>query len=435
MHRSGAEDVTEVSAGDGFFGAPRSRDGLGRGAAAGRAMGTARGVRGRPAELDPASAGRHRDHDTDWRSDETGLGTDLASRAEVVPADEASAAVSASQRRAGRRRWLGPSLIAGSMLCSIALITGVTQFANSACAAPPPAGVTRTGNATFYGGGAGNCSYPTLPADDLYVALGPTEYSASAACGGYLDVTGAKGSVRVKVVDQCPECAVGHLDLSRTAFAKIADPTAGDVPITYQAVHNPAVPAKLSVRVKEGSSANWLAVLIDNHGNPLTKVVVGSTALTRASYNYWLAEGGLGAGPFTIRVTDSQGRTATIPGIALSPGKVQQSAVALSGTAAPLAAAPSAKSVRPRASAGTVPRTNSTTAVSDAPPVAAVGAATGAAGGDDPASVANSAQTTVASPAASATGSIPANPDPSSSVAAQQQTKAPAVATGRNSCG
>jgi expansin (peptidoglycan-binding protein) len=507
-----AEDVTEVSAGDSFFGAPRSRDGLQRGARrgaergrgadqgrgaergrateqgpgadAGRGEGLARGGRGaaaEPASWDPEANRRHRgtdafrrgpqvrtsEPDFSWRGPEAGPGdrelswrpsdervADQGRRgAELVLAAEAPASEwagrdggiasagegvadsggdsgggSVSDGGGGkrRRRWLGPSLIGGAVVCSLALITGAaTQFASSACAAPPPAGVASTGNATFYDGGDGNCSYPDLPADDLYVALGPAEYSASAACGSYLDVTGPNGSVRVKVVDQCPECAVGHLDLSREAFAEIADPDAGDVPITYQAVRNPAVPGKLSVRVKEGSSADWLALLIDNHGNPLTKVVVGSTALTRTSYNYWIADGGLGAGPFTVRLTDSEGRTATIPGVTLSPGEVQESTVAMSvGAAAPATSKP-----LPRASSGPVPRANSSVSDSYAPPVAAAGPVTGAAGSMDPATNA------AASPAASATGTLPANPDPSSSVAVPQQTETPAVATGRNSCG
>jgi expansin (peptidoglycan-binding protein) len=311
-----------------------------------------------------------------------------------------------------KRRWLRPLLAGGAVLCSLGLVTGVaTQFAGAACAAVPVAGVVKSGQATFYDGGAGNCSYPSEPADQLYVALGPGEYAQAAACGSYLDVTGPNGSVRVKVVDQCPECATGHLDLSRQAFAKIADPVAGKVPITYRAVLDPAVPGKLSVRVKEGSSASWLALLIDNHGNPLAKVQVGSIALTRASYNYWLAEGGLGSGPFTVKITDSAGRTATISGVTLSPGQVQQSNVAMSGSGSIAAELPPVSSSSARRAA----TTNS--------------------GSDDVAVPSATTGTTVAGPAASATGTIPANPDPSSSGAVPRQTETPAVTTGRKSCG
>jgi len=212
-----------------------------------------------------------------------------------------------------------------------------------ACAAGVPAGVPtgtarHSGTATFYTlGGTGNCGTPP-PADNLFVALGPSEYAAAGACGGYLDVTGGKGTVRVKVIDQCPECATGHLDLSRQAFARIDDPVRGQVPITYTGVVNPATGTGLSFVVKTGSSAYWLAVLVDNAGNPLSTVEVrqgGSwRALDRQDYNYWLAAGGAGRGPFTLRVTDVYGHQATVSGVALSPGAVQRTAVRLYGAGA-----------------------------------------------------------------------------------------------------
>src|ERR1700759_196082 len=113
----------------------------------------------------------------------------------------------------------------------------------------------------------GNCSFPSAPANALFVALGPSQCAAGAACGSYLDVTGPKGTVRVKVIDSCPECEEGHLDLSRTAFGKIGNLDDGVIPITYKTVVNPTVPGPLSVRMQDGVSAYWFSVLIDNHGN------------------------------------------------------------------------------------------------------------------------------------------------------------------------
>lgn len=45
--------------------------------------------------------------------------------------------------------------------------------------------------------------------------------------------------------------------------------------------------------------------------------------LVQANYNYWVAQSGVGAGPFTVRLADIQGHVVTLPGIALSPGVVQ----------------------------------------------------------------------------------------------------------------
>jgi expansin (peptidoglycan-binding protein) len=52
-------------------------------------------------------------------------------------------------------------------------------------------------------------------------------------CGKYINATGPKGSVRVKIVDTCPPCVKGDLDLSPAAFNEIADFAAGRVPISW----------------------------------------------------------------------------------------------------------------------------------------------------------------------------------------------------------
>ena len=134
-----------------------------------------------------------------------------------------------------------------------------------------------SGEATHYelaAGGMGNCSYPSPPAGQLYVALPPSEYAAAAACGSYLQVTGPDGSVTVEVVNQCPECQAGHIDLSEQAFARIAPLSAGLVPVSYHTIADPPLPAPLSMLVKTGSSAYYLALLPINNGNPLASVAV-----------------------------------------------------------------------------------------------------------------------------------------------------------------
>lgn len=48
-------------------------------------------------------------------------------------------------------------------------------------------------------------------------------------CGKYINVHGPNGSVRVKIVDTCPPCAFGDVDLSPAAFGKIGDFVKGRV--------------------------------------------------------------------------------------------------------------------------------------------------------------------------------------------------------------
>jgi expansin (peptidoglycan-binding protein) len=250
-------------------------------------------------------------------------------------------------------RWLatGGALVLAGVLGGALLL----QNGGAACAAAPPGSSAKSGKATFYdmGDGTGNCSPPSLPADDLFVALGNAEYADAAACGTYLDVTGPKGKVRVKVIDRCPECAAGHIDLSRTAFKKIANEVDGIVKISYKTVPNAATPSPISVRLKEGSSQYWFAAVIDNHANQLSSVKVSSgggafKTAKRADYNYWIIDGGAGSGPFKIKIADVYGHTATVSAIKLSPGTTQKTTARLTGTTEGAAAAPKASSAAPK---------------------------------------------------------------------------------------
>jgi hypothetical protein len=196
--------------------------------------------------------------------------------------------------------------------------------------------------------------------------------------------------VRVKVVDRCPECPTGHLDLSRTAFKKIGNEVDGIIPITYKTVTSPSTPGAISVRVKEGSSQFWLAVLIDNHANQLKSVTVKGKSTHRESFNYWVSDGGAGKGPFIIKITDVYGRSTTVSGIDLSPGVTQKTTARLSGAAkAPAPAAttpkrkaspsPSSSSAAPTVSSVPPPLESAAAATTQAPPDPAVDLAAGAA--------------------------------------------------------
>ncbi|MEQ4305561.1 expansin EXLX1 family cellulose-binding protein [Plantactinospora sp. B6F1] len=201
----------------------------------------------------------------------------------------------------------------------------------------PPVGTTvYKGTASHYDGGSsgGNCSLPGPPANRLYVALGSGQYAGSAACGSFLDVTGPKGTVRVMVLDRCAGCPNDKIDLSRQAFAKIADLSQGIVPVRYRAVVDPPLPGPLTFRLKSGVSRYWFAVQIGNHGNPVTSVAVKRAgaawrAAKRGSDNYWVIDGGMGPGPYSIRVTDAYGHEAVATGIRLTPRQTQRSTVRL----------------------------------------------------------------------------------------------------------
>jgi expansin (peptidoglycan-binding protein) len=143
-----------------------------------------------------------------------------------------------------------------------------------------------------------------------------------------LDVTGPRGTVRVTVSDLCPECGSGHLDLAAPAFARIADTVAGIVPVTFTRVADPPTAGPIRIRVKEGSSQYWLALLPIDTGNPLAAVSVQGKALERTGYGYWVAAAGAGPGPYQVRLVDDRGHAATVT-IPLSVGSTVSTGVRL----------------------------------------------------------------------------------------------------------
>jgi len=189
--------------------------------------------------------------------------------------------------------------------------------------APPPGGTlgagriqfgpTYSGDGTFYGAtGEGNCLYDRN-SDLMVAAMNAADYDSSNACGAYVEATGPKGKVTVKIVDQCPECKPGDIDFSTEAFAKIADPVAGRVHITWHLL-SPALDGPVAYRYKEGSSQWWCGIQVRNHRNPVLSLeaLVGGSwqKLPRQSYNYFVSADGSGCGK-PVRVTDIYGNQVT----------------------------------------------------------------------------------------------------------------------------
>ncbi len=110
---------------------------------------------------------------------------------------------------------------------------GAASSEASADAAPT---VDYSGEATYYAAdGTGACGFKASPGDLNVAALNKSQYAKS-WCGQCVLVTGPKGSVKVRIVDLCPGCAHGDLDLSEESFTSIASLSAGRVKITWHVV-------------------------------------------------------------------------------------------------------------------------------------------------------------------------------------------------------
>lgn len=154
------------------------------------------------------------------------------------------------------------------------------------------------GEATYYdfADGSGNCGFPATPNDLMVGAMNHVDYAASAVCGACVRIDGPNGSVDVRIVDQCPECPEGDIDLSPEAFAHIAAIEAGRVPITWQYtscnVEGPVV-----YHFKDGSNPYWTAVQIRNHRNAIARFEVQQAGawieVGRVDYNYFVEDDGM----------------------------------------------------------------------------------------------------------------------------------------------
>jgi expansin (peptidoglycan-binding protein) len=190
----------------------------------------------------------------------------------------------------------------------------------------PTVPVVHSGQATFYtfADGGGACMFDPTPNDLMVGAMNAIDYNTSQACGECVSLTGPNATILIRIVDLCPECPQGNIDLSPLAFSKIADTTLGKVPITWQVIPC-TVPGPIQYQFKDSSSQWWTAVQIRNHRYPILSLEYrdgGGTyhTINRTNYNYFVQSPGIGAGPYTFRVTDVYGHVLEDTGIPLVVG-------------------------------------------------------------------------------------------------------------------
>ncbi len=93
-----------------------------------------------------------------------------------------------------------------------------------------------SGEATYYAAdGTGACGFKASPNDLMVAAMNKAQYKKS-LCGQCIAVTGPKGTVKVRIVDLCPGCSMGDVDLSKQAFGAVGALSAGRIKITWHFV-------------------------------------------------------------------------------------------------------------------------------------------------------------------------------------------------------
>jgi expansin (peptidoglycan-binding protein) len=188
----------------------------------------------------------------------------------------------------------------------------------------------RTGKVTYYNeaNGSGACSFDPSPNDLMIGAMNAPDYMDSAACGACALIRTMDGSksVTVRIVDLCPECQTGHIDLSPQAFQQLGDLALGVIPTTWHYV-SCDYQGPIQYKFKEGSNQWWTAVQIRHHSNRIAKFEYDKgggnwVSVARTSYNYFVEDKGMGPGPYHFRVTDIFGQTVEDEGIPFGDGSV-----------------------------------------------------------------------------------------------------------------
>ncbi|RIA85292.1 expansin module family protein [Glomus cerebriforme] len=128
-------------------------------------------------------------------------------------------------------------------LLIIIIVAAVGGFNNDNSQDTGKAGINMNGkgDGTFYDPsvGIGSCGWKN-DESEFVGALNAPQYGKfsdpadSPICGKCIKITGPKGTVKVKLVDKCPECKRGDIDMSPAAFKKIANLDDGRVPITWE---------------------------------------------------------------------------------------------------------------------------------------------------------------------------------------------------------
>ena len=176
-------------------------------------------------------------------------------------------------------------------------------------------GEVHSGDATYYttADGSGACLYDKTT--DVHIAaLNVGDWDGSAWCGACVDVTAASGNTaRVRIVDECPDCAPGQLDLHPDAFALLAPKEQGRVAITWNFVACDAQ-GPVNYKFKDGSNPYWTAVQVRNSRFPIAKLESSKDGTQwaeagRQDYNYFLNGGGFGSGTTQVRITAESGDT------------------------------------------------------------------------------------------------------------------------------
>ncbi|KAJ8550450.1 hypothetical protein ON010_g10617 [Phytophthora cinnamomi] len=158
---------------------------------------------------------------------------------------------------------------------------------------------------------SGNCNLMSANsiAPTNYAALNDVQWNNLANCGRCAQVscvdpscTNPTASAIVQIVDRCPECKYGDLDLSPTVFKTVTGSDPSRLKIRWQFVDCPN-PDTVKICLKDGSNGYWTAVQPTNSIVGVQSVSINDqTATMMDGAYYFVATSSTGANLDAVNV-------------------------------------------------------------------------------------------------------------------------------------
>ncbi|KAK7920015.1 hypothetical protein PG985_008037 [Apiospora marii] len=181
-----------------------------------------------------------------------------------------------------------------------------------------------SGTSTFYGGNlnGGTCSFSsyTIPSGIYGTAFSGSAWNNGAKCGSCLEVSAKGKTIKVMVVDKCPECEPGHLDLFEDAWKALSPGSSDPMTTTWTEVEC-GITSPLVLHNKSGTSPYWFSMQVVNANEAVAKLEVSTDGgklwqeAKRQDYNYFENSSGFGAAKQSVRVTSVSGKTVVVDNV------------------------------------------------------------------------------------------------------------------------
>ncbi|CDR98905.1 hypothetical protein [Sporisorium scitamineum] len=144
-------------------------------------------------------------------------------------------------------------------------------------AAAAPLAKRSSGQATYYAAGLGACGW-TNSGSDFIVAMNAPEWNGGANCGKTITITNTQNgnTQQAQVVDLCPGCSWGSLDMSTSLFSALNNGNM-DAGATYTKTYSPsATPTPSSVSWTQPTPTSFTTYAPQPSSSSNSKTVVSS---------------------------------------------------------------------------------------------------------------------------------------------------------------